>query len=67
MTDCSECFVPDCFVDKSHGKMYWITAEKRRNDKWECFVCGSYIDSHGGVVKDVKMCDSMIGGIIANA
>lgn len=56
--------VPLCFVGKSHGTMYFVTADERINDKWECFVCGSYIDGHGGVIKDTKFCDAMKGGII---
>lgn len=59
-------FPPLCFADKSHGQMYFITTDNRINDKWECFVCGSYADGHGAVVKYGKMCDSFIGGIIAN-
>ena len=46
--------------------MVWVTEKERINDKWECFVCGSYLDSHGGVVKSEKFCHSMKGGIIAN-
>ena len=57
---------PNCFVNSEHGQMYWITSHQREFDKWECFICGSYVDSHGGVVKDGKFCDSFIGGIIAN-
>lgn len=59
-------FPPLCFVDPAHGQMVWITESVRKNDKWECFTCGSYADSHGGVVKSEKFCKAMIGGIIAN-
>lgn len=57
---------PLCFNDSKHGKMFWITADQRINDKWECIICGSYLDGHGGVVKLIKFCPTMIGGIIAN-
>ncbi len=58
--------IPLCFVDKNHGSMVWITIDGGWKDRWECFTCGSYWDSHGGVVKSEKFCTAMIGGIIAN-
>ena len=57
---------PNCFIDKSHGQMVWITIDGGWQDRWECFTCGSYWDSHGGVAKSEKSCPAMIGGIIGN-